>query len=188
MIPIVSFYTTDTPYFQEAQDMQSSAIEVGLGRFYLYPVESRGSWEANCQIKAEVLLDAARKLKEPFLYVDADARFNQYPDLFDLDWSHYDIGIHYFKGTELLSGTIWLNYTPNTIALLLNWIQINKHMPTMWDQKTLERAIQMQAKLNILHLPPEYTWIFDLSKKHYQEKKPVITHHQASRKYKREIK
>jgi hypothetical protein len=187
MIPIVSFYTKDTPYDIEVMAMRESAIKVGLTKFYLCGIKSRGSWIANCQAKAEVLLSYTNVIHEPFLYVDADAIFKQYPTMFEHQWP-YDIGFHYFKGEELLSGTIWVNPTHATKALLKSWLAINQHMPTAWDQKTLQRAAQMQSGLRILHLPPEYTWIFDLSEQQYGHKDPVIVHMQASRKYKRDIR
>lgn len=189
MIPVVGFYTKDTPYYSEAIDMRASAKSVGISEVVLYAVENKGSWERNCQLKAEVLLNAAEELKRPFLYVDADARFEKPPTLFDIHWhGYYDIGIHFFQGAELLTGTIWVNPTLHTKRVLCDWIALCEKMPGTWDQKVLERVLGMQTRFRVLHLPPEYTWIYDLSQQHYGERSPVIVHYQASRRYKRTVK
>ena len=187
MIPIVSFYTIDTPYEQEAQEMKASAEAVGLRDIRLYPVLSKGSWERNCQLKAEIIQQAAHELQTPFLYVDSDARFNEYPAMLDYAWDQ-DIAVHYFKGRELLSGTLWVNPSHETFALLAMWIVLNLEQPRVWDQKTLAQAIQQQPDLRVLRLPAEYCYIYDLSKQHYGVRNAVITHYQASRKYKRGMK
>lgn len=187
MIPIVSFYTIGTPYEQEAQEMKNSAHDVGLTDVRLYPVSSKGSWERNCQQKAEIIQRAAHDLCKPFLYVDSDARFQEYPHMLEYAWDQ-DIAIHYFKGKELLSGTIWMNPSHATYALLAMWNVLNIEQPRAWDQKTLHQAIQQQPDLKVLRLPTEYCYIYDLSKQHYGERQAIVTHYQASRKYKRGIK
>jgi hypothetical protein len=190
MISVVGFYTVDTPYEDEAKAWISSIIEScppNMG-VKLYPVSSRGSWEKNCALKPEIILQACDDLKCPFLYVDIDARFKKYPELFDLDWSHYNIGVHYFRNRELLSGTIWVNPVPETINLLQAWKNACMDSPNIWDQRTLSKTLLMHGNVNILKLPPEYTFIYDLSLTYYGSNiSPVILHTQASRKYKRSI-
>lgn len=189
MIPVVSFYTVDTPYEQEIMEMEVSANEVGLTEIHLYPVRSKGSWEANCQQKAAVLQQAAEDLKKPFLYVDADARFQKFPTLLTLNiQEQYDIAVHYFQGWELLSGTLWINPTPYVKVLLAEWVRYNREQPRAWDQRTLHEALRYHDQNRILRLPTEYCYIFDLSPRIYGERSPVIVHYQASRKYKRGMK
>lgn len=189
MIPVVSFYTSGTPYEKEAQEMKASANRKGLSDVSLFKVGNLGSWALNCQQKVEVLLEACRVIQEPFLYVDADARFKQRPTLlYNHSLSEFDIGIHYFKQVEVLSGTIWINPTERTFALLHTWQQLCKENPRTWDQKLLEAAIAKHPETKVFKLPPEYTWIFDLSLRFYGDTlSPVIVHNQASRKYKRII-
>lgn len=189
MIPVVSFFTKNTPYEQEAEEMKASALDHGVEQVYLYPVDSLGEWTKNCAQKPTVLLQACSDLKRPFLYLDVDARFKQYPLLFDYDWTHYDIGAHYFKKTELLSGTLYINPTSNTISLLKNWESYCKLKTASWDQRMLEKAVQTYyGKKRIWELPPEYVFIYDHSKRQYPYvKNPVIIHYQASRKYKKLI-
>jgi len=190
MIPIVSYYTIGTPYEQEALEMEQSARDVGLRNILVIPVENRGSWEANCQAKPQVLLQAVAALqRHPFFYVDADARFMKMPILSGYLGSK-DFGAHYFRGKELLSGTLWVNPTTRTIMLLSDWAIENRKNPKAWDQKVLQTVLERRAGLiEFINLPPEYTWIHDLSARYYGYKSidPIICHYQASRKYKRRV-
>jgi hypothetical protein len=188
MVPVVGFYTKDTPYEEEAQGMQASAILHGVEKVVLFFIKSAGNWVQNCGQKPTVLIQACLELQQPFLYVDADARFQSHPHLFDLDWTHYDIGVHYFKETELLSGTIYVNPKPRTIQLLSSWEDMTKINPGRWDQKNLNDVINADWTYKVLRLPSEYAFIYDKSKQHYGHiENPVIVHYQASRKYKKTI-
>ena len=187
MIPIVGFYTEKTPYEKEAQELIANAQSFNLVPL-VHKVPSRGNWEANCQIKAEVLAQTADQLSVPFLYVDVDARFAKYPVLFDYQLhKDYDIGLHFFRGSELLSGTIWINPTIETKGTLEEWRLSNLERPKEWDQRNLQHIINKSPKLRILRLPCEYAFIHDLSERHYGACDPVIVHYQASRKYKRRV-
>lgn len=190
MISVVGFYTKNTPYEEEAVTMEASARGVGIEEVILYPMNSKGSWVKNCSLKPEVLLRACDDIKKPFLYVDVDARFQKYPSMLDFNWNHYGIGAHYFRDVELLSGTLWINPTPDVIRLLTLWQEACSVGDSKWDQKILQDIITNSYGIKqILRLPPEYTFIFDLSKKIYGPNvDPVITHHQASRKYRHKIK
>ena len=186
MIPVIGFYTKDSPYQQEALEMKESAHAVGIEDVRLYEVASRGTWERNCQQKAEILLQACKDIGKPFLYIDADARFNTLP-VIGQDWIDYDIGVHHFKGIELLSGTLYINPTERTKRVLVNWVDACKLSVHRWDQRILADILRRDDITKVLLLAPEYTWIFDLSKKYYGDLQPIITHYQASRKYKRGV-
>lgn len=187
MVPVVSFYTVGTPYEDEVKMMESSAREVGIREIITYPVSNKGSWEANCQEKAQVLLRAVADLgRKPFLYVDSDARFKQFPVL--IDYVNIDFAAHYFRGRELLSGTLWVNPTVRTVLLLGDWALENRKNPKKWDQRTLQSVLERRAGLiNFCRLPPQFTWIHDLSPRVYGNIEPVICHYQASRRYKRRV-
>jgi len=189
MVPIVSFFTTDTPYEQEAIEMERSARNVGLKNIHIYPISNRGSWEANCQAKSQVLLQAVASLRRrPFFYVDADARFERLPQIAPYLLSS-DFGAHMFRGKELLSGTLWVNPTVKTIMLLSDWTIQCRKQPGVWDQKILQQVLkQREGLIDFVDLPPEYTWIHDLSARVYGHRKEVvIKHYQASRRYKRRV-
>ena len=113
------------------------------------------------------------------IWTDADSVVRENPILFDsLDC---DIAFHRFKGNELLSGTVYFKNTVATVSLLLSWIEINRENPEIFDQKNLDTAIKLTSDLSIVDLPPEYCFIFDLSRDYYGGRKPVIEHFQASR-------
>ena len=189
MIPVVGFCTINTPYEEEAEKMKASAYAVGIKEVRLYKMVSKATWELNCQQKAAIILQACEDLKRPFLYVDADARFNRsLPDEISSWEKQYDIGVHYFKKVELLSGTLYINPTPRTKFILLDWVSYCMTAPTAWDQKILQGIFEKDTLTRINYLPPEYTWIYDLSLRYYGGGNPIITHYQASRKYKRLIR
>ena len=187
MIPVIGFYTKNSPYEREAAAMKASAHAIGIEEVHLYEVESRGTWERNCQQKAEVLLQACEDIGKPFLYIDADAQFNSLPAI-GSDWIDYDMGIHYFKGSELLTGTMYINPTERTKKVLVDWIDACKYSVGRWDQRVLADVLQEDSITKVLSLAPEYTWIFDLSKRYYGNLQPIIIHYQASRRYKRGVK
>jgi hypothetical protein len=58
---------------------------------------------------------------------------------------------------------------------------INLDKPEIFDQKNLDQAVSETTDLKIAELPPEYCFIFDLSRDYYGNRKPVIEHFQASR-------
>ena len=94
-----------------------------------------------------------------------------------------DVAFHRFKGKELLSGTVFFKNTVKTVELLDRWIEINKENPEIFDQKNLDTAIKSISDISIIELPPEYCFIFDLSKDYYPRVNPIIEHYQASRKF-----
>jgi hypothetical protein len=190
MIPVVCFFTKNTPYEQEALEMEESLWHFGIKGVTFYPVDHQGQWVRNCALKPKILTQACEDLKTPFLYVDADARFTNEPILFDTDWSHYDLGVHFFKDRELLTGTIYVNPTNITIQLFKYWYNYCMNHPGAWDQRALATILPLATGLKIMHLPPEYTFIYDLSKQFYGPEvaeRAVITHYQASRKYRRYV-
>ena len=187
MIPVVSFYTENTPYKAEAMQMKKSALAVGFSDVNLFKVSNRGTWGRNCQQKVEILLKACDIIQEPFVYVDADARFIRPPYLFRGHLINcFDLALHYFKQDELLSGTIWINPTDRTRHILNVWQRLCVERPGVWDQRLLAEVLEDNADhVDVFKLPPEYTWIFDLSPLYYGENlEPCIVHYQASRKYK----
>lgn len=124
-----------------------------------------------------------RSIPTNILYVDADARIRQYPKLFD-DFDG-DIGVHYRRGRELLSGTIFLRNNERVRMLVNFWQGEQMLRPETWDQKTLDYVIQARAEnlgVKVVDLPPSYTQIFDSMAHHGA---PVIEHMQASRRYKK---
>lgn len=171
----ISYYT---PNYQKQADRLRESLN-GLGLPYtIEAIDNLGSWDKNTHYKPEFILKHLIGT-DAVIWTDADSIIRENPILFDsLDC---DIAFHRFKDKELLSGTVYFKNTVATISLLLSWIEINRENPEIFDQKNLDTAIKLTSDLNISELPPEYCFIFDLSRDYYGGRKPVIEHFQASR-------
>jgi len=177
---VIAFYTFETPYEDEAEKFKKNVESFGLTvKLQGYP--NTGSWVRNAGIKPVFILAMMDQLDtEYLLYLDVDARIRQYPKLFDS--FEGDLGVHYRRGTELLSGTIMIRNCPHVHKLIKLWVDLQTKMPDKWDQRILQQLLAIKKKsYNIVDLPPAYTQIYD-SMKHYGS--PVIEHLQASRRYK----
>ena len=184
MIPwiVVGYYTRGTLYERKAKTI-ATTLNLNKILYYLEPIDNLGSWLKNTGYKPTFL---KRMLKEfrglDVIYVDVDARFLQYPTLFDeLDC---DIAVHEFDrsnwprirgGKEVLSGTIFLRNNEKVFNLVDRWEQQCKKNPSTWDQKSLEKVLAG----DFYRLPGEYCKILGLQK---EIKDPVIVHYQVSRK------
>lgn len=176
------FYTKDTPYEREAIECEKTLRAFNLN-YRIWPVDSRGSWELNTQIKASVVKDALDSTTGPVVYVDADSRVESYPIL--LDQIECDIAFHYFRGVELLSGTLYLGNTKRCKQLVDEWIERNNRFPGEWDQRVLQAIISKNKDIDWLVLPETYVYIDGLAT---TRSLPIIRHTQASRRLKNSIK
>jgi len=174
----INCYTSS--YKPLADKLKESLDRLGL-KHEITEYASKGSWAENCNYKAQYIFDCWVKHGK-VVWIDADAEVKENPILFQ-DIKE-DVGYHLFKEKEVLSGTLFFNDTQAAHDLLVAWINKNKKHPKTWDQKNLA-AVLKEVEHNACYLPPEYCWIFDLSKKRYGNLKPVIEHYQASRKLKR---
>lgn len=178
---VVGFYTKDSLYEHEALRMRRSAELLGLN-VQTIPVDPLGSWVRNAGLKAGFLSSMRNALSGSLLYVDVDAVFHAdpWPFLNSLDC---DLAVHTNKKGELLSGTIFLNETAATSALLEEWVEAVGASPDEWDQVLLDQTIRKsvaEKHLRCLNLPNTFCWITD-----NRDEKPegpiMIEHLQASR-------
>jgi len=178
---VVAYYTKKTLY-----ESMSKILVKSLERFkipyYIEGIDSLGDWFKNTGYKPIFIKTMLKKFPDKnIVYVDCDAEFLEYPKLFeDLDCN---IAVHllnrtsfrkYCKGTEILSGTIFLKNNDEVYNLVEKWEQECLKNPTVWDQKSLENILGD----SFYNLPVEYCKIFDMNEK---VKNPVIVHYQASR-------
>jgi hypothetical protein len=182
MIPwiIVGYFTRNTLYERKAKTLITT-LNLNKVLYYIEAIDNLGSWYKNTNYKPTFLKRMLIEFKGlNIVYVDVDARFLQYPKLFDeLDC---DIAVHEFdrtnwprgRGTEVLSGTIFLRNNDRVFNLLEKWEEQCRENPTRWDQKSLEKILNN----NFYRLPAEYCKINGLMKKVTE---PVIVHYQASR-------
>ncbi len=190
LFTVISYYTSD--YKDDAARLRASLDALSIPH-RITRIATRGSWQANIAYKPAFIAKARYELRGPLVWIDADAIVRSYPhefvDLADvkkISPNPFDLAVHYRRGQELLSGTIWINDTHAVQALLScwNWKQIDS--PGVWDQKTLAEVItEVGPEIRVYDLPAAYTFIFDLMKTESPDVEPVIEHFQASRKTRR---
>ena len=179
-LKIISYYTA-------LYQFDAAKLRESLNKFpgIDYNIDERpesGSWELNTHYKAVYIKE---KLTEPVIWTDADSELKEYPNLFnEIDC---DFAAHWFKDEELISATMYWNNTPKAHELLNKWIELNTLNPKLWDQVNLQTALNQIENIIVVRLPPEYNFIFDLSREYYGNLNPVFEHHQASRKYKKRL-
>lgn len=159
-------------------------------------------WSKNVAQKPKAILEALKKHKQPIAVIDVDAKITAYPDLFErIKVDKFDIAFHRLdwstwynrprvRKLEILTGTMWFNYTEKVVAFLEEWSEATLKAQCA-DQVTIEILLKGQWNdLRVCKLPLEYCYINSLpgGKPPYVEvKHPVVTHFQASRKARKGI-
>jgi len=193
---VVGYYTVNTPYEQEAQNLLGSLNRLGITHD-ISGVQSLGNWQANTRFKAEFMLDML--IKHPnhrLLYVDVDAVVHSIPDLF----KNYtcDIAVRWqdfrWRQNECLSGTIYMENNERTKRICELWRDINvnegneSNRMEQWNLDTVINKMKAEdPNFTYKNLPPEYTMIFDSMRGMYPNIVPVIEHFQASRRFKKDV-
>jgi hypothetical protein len=193
---VVGYYTVNTPYELEAQNLLASLNKLGINHD-ISGVKTLGNWQANTRFKAGFMLDML--IKHPnyrLLYVDCDAVVHSMPNLF----KNYncDIAVRWqdfrWRKNECLSGTIYMENNERTKRICELWRDINVNegnSSSRMEQWNLDAVItQMKLedpKFTVKNLPAEYTFIFDSMKAIYPQAIPVIEHYQASRRFKNDV-
>jgi hypothetical protein len=187
---IVVGYYTDGLYEKEAIAAAESTLKVGVPS-YFHRIKDQGNWYKNTNHKPTFLIEMFEKYKKDYhaiVYVDVDARFQRYPELFDkLTHTNCPVAVHNFdrscyrggesNGFEVLSGTIYIQTTTEALIMLEKWErECRNHLGT-WDQRNLENVL----KGEFYNLPYQYCMIYD---RYTDTKEPVIIHYQASRRSK----
>ena len=186
---IVSYFTVDTGYEKEILNLIDSLNKLGLS-YYIEGIRDTGNWTLNTHYKPIIIRKILDLIDKPVIFIDADARVQKYPLLFD-DTKEDFMG--YFPDRDktnntlikdkVLSGTIFFNNTVMARELLDLWVKKCQVQRGDWDQQILSDAIKaLGDKLSIKNLPPTYVQIHDLMKKFGD---PIIEHYQASRRHKK---
>lgn len=178
---IISFYTKDTIYEKEVEDLKSSCESLKVDH-YIEERPSLGSWEKNCGQKPLFLYECLERFQKPVLWVDADGILLKAPSLSLLK---KDMAF-YFNDRNLphvRSATIYAAPTKRAKKFLLLWhrrTQEELKSKKLCDQTTLNALLQEKvASLCLGELPLEYMHIFDRDS--IPLDKSVILHFQASR-------
>lgn len=180
---VVSFATSS--YFEHARSMEESArawgLDVRVERLPDFP-----SWREACKYKPRMLAKLIDDSDRPILWVDSDARFRAYPELFDQEHDA-DVMAHVIRRRtgheQTAAGTIWLNNTPGAKAFIHRWLAIMDARLTpdrLGDNEAFGAAFR-EWGTRARELPGTYCWIFDLHPELLPHDKPVIEHLQASR-------
>jgi hypothetical protein len=177
---VISFFTPD--YGEVAGRLEKSLKDQEV-EYQLTPLPPFRNWLEGVGHKAKFILSEIERLQTPVVWIDSDAVVHSYPSLFDeLEENSIDFAAHFRNDkryrNELLSGTLFFNYSIDSLALLRRWIEIQRLKPDMWDQRTLQEAVESTENLSVYRLPSSYTQIFDTMK---DRGTPVIEHFQASR-------
>jgi hypothetical protein len=184
---IVSYYTMNTAYEEEARGLVETCAALGL-EHRVVGVPARGSWEGNCAMKAGFVLEMWESLGRAVLWVDADARVRRPPDL--LRGMTADLGVHKAGRWQFASGTVFVNATELGGELLRAWKRRCDAEPRVWDQVHLDRAweeVAARAPLETAWLPQAYTRIFDRAEESDGGGSAVVEHFQASRRLKKAV-
>jgi hypothetical protein len=185
----IAYFTKGNQYEKLSENLSQSCSQFRIP-LHLKPIENLGTWEKNTHFKANFILDCLSKFNQNLVYVDVDAVFRDYPILFetiDCDVAYRTENFRWRKN-EALSGTIFLRNNDRTKTFVQKWIETNRIIkasktdPDTWEQRNMQRALEVCKDVKYENLPPEYTFIFDHSKRIYPEVIPVIEHFQASRK------
>jgi tetratricopeptide (TPR) repeat protein len=179
----VSLFTSDTPYEEEVKILKASLDKFGLP-YEIMGIRNQGSWEKNTQMKPQVIKAVLDKYNKDVIWIDADAEVLDIPDFFyHVDC---DISFHTLKEwNEKMTGTMYLKNSLATREVLNKWIQLNEtnNIP---DAMNFQKIMETQENIKVTDLPVEYIHVADIP--FLQCEKPIIVHHQASRRFKESVK
>lgn len=184
---IIAYHTPD--YEEEARPLRESCRRLGLD-VEIHRADSLGDWHDNTRHKASVLCMARQALDGPLLYVDVDAWLHHDPRGFEFP-ADADIACHFrvwskWPDGQLLTGTLWINDTPNAERLLAAWAAENQRRLVQGEregggQTNLQRVLESMPEIRVHKLGPEWCMIHDLHRRDGFTGEPIIEHLLASR-------
>jgi len=177
------FVSYATPKYRKAMEGLVASLENLCLDFLAAHLPSLGSWRLDCLRKIDFLSRMLKAHDRPVVWIDADAKILDYPEMLfhvasDLAYSKWEspggsVTMH-------LTGTIYLSNTSESRAFLDHWASMaGKDVPC--DMTAFIRAVNTM-KVSQFHLPVEYCWIENYHDRFYgNEKKPIILHYRHSR-------
>jgi len=181
---IISFYTKDTIYEKEIEDLSASCKTLQLDH-YIEARKDLGSWEKNCSQKPLFIYECLEKFNEPLLWIDSDGIALQKPNL---NLGVCDLGLYFnnYKMKHARNATIFVSPTKAAKEFMMLWYNTLQEMNARPkkeltpDQPVMNSLIRKKTvPLKIAKLPLEYMQIFDRDE--IPLEKTVILHFQASR-------
>jgi hypothetical protein len=195
---IVSYYTKDTPYQLEVQELIASCEKWGL-EHHIEPISSLGSWERNCCFKPFYLLEKMQHFQRPLFWVDADGVFLRRPQwlsIFDKDLAvRINETWEETSDSKVITSSLFVNATTGAARILTSWCQecIDSFLKPqrtveIWDQIALRDVLQRGVEgTSVGSLPLTYAAIVDHPSDAGVIGEAVIAQHQASRRFKKII-
>lgn len=192
---VISFYTPQSFYHWHVHDWLASFARFQIPCF-IEPIESKGSWEANCAHKPFFILDKLNQLQIPLLWVDVDAVMVRAPSLeglFSHNFSVFsDETLPWDHPSKIRSGAIYIKPSSEATDLLQKWIGETKRQlldpkrgEEFWDQVALRDVLSKEPSDRWGILPLSYVYIFDHPLDEKKCKRPYVIHKQQSRISKR---
>lgn len=158
MTIFLTFYT-DENYKKLAKRLGHSCARFGL-KFEAIKGQELGTWRANCNQKAQILLDFWAGVTEPVCFLDADCVIHKEPAL--LLGPHHNLpdAILWAGGQGrryVSSGVTWWNKTPGAFELIRKWAECCVERRGRLADPALRRAVGLlEGKVKVRKLPPEY--------------------------------
>lgn len=178
---VVTFYTPTWEYPQYAARMKSMCENLGL-LFYAKEYDNTGQWIMNTAIKPHFIQHALTLLKRPILWIDADGSLLKVPEIFKAPYP-FDFAARKQHGKterEWHVGTMYFNYTPDTVAFVNDWVEMVKKFPAS-DEGALDLLWKQGggSKLTTSDIPPTY---FEMLRHTGQQpRSDTVIAHRASR-------
>lgn len=195
---VVSYYTKDTLYQLEVQNLIASCEMWGL-EHHVEPIDSLGSWERNCAFKPLFLYQKLEQFQRPLLWLDADAVFLQKPEMLAQFAADIATRINPDYGADhpskVITGSLYINNTEAAKRVLKVWAKgcIDALLDTnrteeLWDQVILRDVFERKDHgARIEALPLGYAMIVGHPLDEAEAGERVIGHYQASRRFKKLI-
>lgn len=193
---VVSYYTKDTPYEKETNDLIASCKQFDL-LHEISSIANRGSWSANCCFKPQFLLEKLEEHQRPLIWTDIDSAFVQRPTVFDD--CHADVALRINDRVaidddeKILTQTLFVNNTPSAKKLLQLWKkECEKNLDkqeTVLDRVCLRKVVlHYPTIVEMKRLPASYFAIVDSPEtKNSQTDGAVVIHRRASKKYREAV-
>lgn len=190
----ISSFTTNTIYERIANEMLRPSLEHFALPYHIFAKPSLGSWKVNSRQRPLYIKEAMEMFPgENLVWIDADAKVLQFPDVLFHIPDICEIGVnyllwnqHYGKNSdrvEILDGTSYYKNDPKLIPFIDEWIERAVHQEKN-HRLILHDMIQERLELNIFLIPRDYCYIMTQPNGEppvIPIEKPVIAHYQASR-------
>jgi hypothetical protein len=177
---IYTWYTTGNPYEALAMTVLDDAKKLGL-QCEAIAVDPLNSWDEACGYKSKVAKKIMNRNTGPFWLIDADSRIEAAPVTPAADFAG-----HWFMDVELQGSVLFFADTDPARKLIQRWDELNiQNAGKIGDQLNLMQAVKEAHGLAVERLPPQYAFIYDLSRDYYGDLPGVVFRQtQASRRFK----